>query len=518
LITLFIGRPSPAKLVGAVAAVLTLIVALVVMAPASPSLAAGQGPCDIYAAAGTPCVAAHSTVRALYSSYSGNLYQVRRSSDSSTRNIAVLAAGGYANAAAQDSFCAGTTCVITIIYDQSGHGNDLAYQGSGGAGGKDTPATATTESLTVSGNKVYSLYINPGNSYWHNGSNSGMPKGSSPQGIYMVTSGTHVNSGCCFDYGNSETGRTADGAGAMDAIYFGTSCWFGGCTGAGPWVQADLEYGLFPGGSSSWNPNQRAFTNRYVTAMEKNNGTTQMALKGGNAQSGGLTTLYSGSLPSGYNPMKKQGAIVLGSGGDCCATNTNQSLGTFYEGAIVAGYPSDATENSVQANIVASGYASVSNPFTAGSRVSLQATTSGYTNDYLTHSGTAVSIAAVSSGSTTTAKTAATWIVRSGLGNSSCISFESADTSGSYLRHSGFRLYLNANDGSSLFAQDATFCPVNGNSGSNWSFQSANYSAKYIRHYSLSVYVASNGGSNSWDATGNWTADTTWVKASPWTP
>ena len=44
----------------------------------------------------------------------------------------------------------------------------------------------------------------------------------------MVTSGTHVNNGCCFDYGNSETDRKADTAGAMDAIYFGTSCWFRG--------------------------------------------------------------------------------------------------------------------------------------------------------------------------------------------------------------------------------------------------------------------------------------------------
>ncbi len=95
-----------------------------------PSAGAGSGPCDIYAAGGTPCVAAHSTIRALYRSYSGNLYQVRRSSDNATRDIGVLAAGGYANAAAQDSFCSGTTCVITVVYDQSGHGNDLWYQGS----------------------------------------------------------------------------------------------------------------------------------------------------------------------------------------------------------------------------------------------------------------------------------------------------------------------------------------------------------------------------------------------------
>ncbi|WP_051450357.1 arabinofuranosidase catalytic domain-containing protein [Actinospica robiniae] len=320
--------------------------------------AASQGPCDIYAAGGTPCVAAHSTVRALYAAYDGALYQVRRSSDGTTANIGVSTVGGSADAQAQDAFCANTSCVITIIYDQSGHGNDLAYQGSGGAGGDDTPASATRESLTVGGSKVYSLYVNPGNSYWHNGSSSGIPKGSSPQGAYMVTSGTHVNGGCCFDYGNSETDRKADGAGAMDAINFSTSCWFGGCSGSGPWVQADLEYGLFSGGSQSWNSGQRAFTNSYVTAMLKNNGTTQMAIKGGNAQSGGLTTLWNGSLPPGYNPMHQQGAVILGSGGDCCATGSNLSQGTFYEGAIVAGYPSDATDAAVQANIVAAGYGS----------------------------------------------------------------------------------------------------------------------------------------------------------------
>jgi non-reducing end alpha-L-arabinofuranosidase len=81
--------------------------------------------------------------------------------------------------------------VITVVYDQSGHGNDLAYQGPGGAGGQDTPSSATSESLTVGGSKAYSLYINPRNGYWHNGSSSGMPTGSHPQGTYMVTSGTH---------------------------------------------------------------------------------------------------------------------------------------------------------------------------------------------------------------------------------------------------------------------------------------------------------------------------------------
>jgi hypothetical protein len=319
-----------------------------------------SGPCDIYAAGGTPCVAAHSTTRALLHAYSGRLYQVRRASDSGTRDIGVLSTGGAADAAAQDAFCAGSTCVVTVVYDQSGHGNDLWYQGSTVVPGssQSSPARATSESLTVGGSKAYSLYINPGNSYWRDGHLTGVPTGSAPEGMYMVTSGTHVNNGCCFDYGNSETTRKADAAGAMDAINFGTQCWFGGCSGTGPWVQADLEWGLYPGGSQSWNSNQRAFTSKFVTATLKNNGTSRFAMKGSNAQSGSLYTLWDGGLPGGYSPMKKQGAIILGSGGDCCKPGggANLSAGTFYEGAMVAGYPSDATENAVQANIVAAGY------------------------------------------------------------------------------------------------------------------------------------------------------------------
>src|SRR5271155_2505095 len=83
-----------------------------------------QGPCDIYAAAGDPCVAAHSTTRALYASYNGPLYQILRQAAGKTLNIgvvqpgasAVADAGGCADAAAQDEFCANTYCWITIVY------------------------------------------------------------------------------------------------------------------------------------------------------------------------------------------------------------------------------------------------------------------------------------------------------------------------------------------------------------------------------------------------------------------
>ena len=54
-------------------------------------------------------MAAYSTVRALYAAYDGPLYQVKRASDGATANVGLLSAGGYANAAEQDVFCAHTT-------------------------------------------------------------------------------------------------------------------------------------------------------------------------------------------------------------------------------------------------------------------------------------------------------------------------------------------------------------------------------------------------------------------------
>ena len=138
----------------------------VLVAGGAPAGAAANGPVRHLRAAGTPCVAAHSTTRALYATYNGPLYQVRRASDNATTNISPLSAGGIANAAAQDSFCAGTTCVITEIYDQSGHGNNLTQApGGGAAGGPDNLANATAAPVTVGGHKAYGVFVAPGTGY-----------------------------------------------------------------------------------------------------------------------------------------------------------------------------------------------------------------------------------------------------------------------------------------------------------------------------------------------------------------
>ena len=476
------------------------------------------GPCDIYSSAGTPCVAAHGTTRALYSAYSGALYQVKRGSDGATTDIAPLSAGGVANAAAQDSFCASTTCLITIIYDQSGRGNHLRQAPPGGfngpeANGYDNLASATGAPVTLKGQKAYGVFMSPGTGYSNNAA-SGIATGDAAEGMYAVLDGTHYNGACCFDYGNAEVSSLDTGNGHMEAIYFGDCTGWGTGSGSGPWLMADLENGLFSGSSAGQNTGDPSISSRFLTAVVKGKA-NQWAIRGADSTSGSsLSTYYSGARPSGgYNPMSKEGAIILGIGGD----NSNGAQGTFYEGVMTSGYPSDVTENSVQANIAAAKYAVsslTSGPaLTVGNSISLRATTACCTTRYLTHNSSNTIITdVVSSSSSTTLKQQATWVVRTGLGNSGCFSFESKDTAGSYIRHSNFALLLAANDGTKQFHEDATFCPQTGlNSAQVNSIRSWNYPTRFLRHYNNVAYIASNGGVHTFDATGTYNDDVSWV-------
>ena len=76
----------------------------------------------------------------------------------------------------------------------------------------------------------------------------------------------------------------------------------------------------------------------------------QYEIRAADAQSAtDLTTAYNGNSPK---PWNNGGAIILGIGGD----NSNSSAGTFYEGALTAGRPADATDLLVLKNIRAAGY------------------------------------------------------------------------------------------------------------------------------------------------------------------
>lgn len=203
---------------------------------------AAAAPCDIYASGGTPCVAAHGTTRALYKAFSGPLYQVKRAKDNSTTDIHPLTAGDVANATTQDAFCSGTTCVITIIYDQSGRGNHLTRAPAGafpstGPNGADELASATGAPITLNGHKAYGVFIPPGTGYRNNNA-SGTATGDEAEGMYAVIDGTHFNGLCCFDYGNAETNSRDTGNGHMEAIHFSNGS-FG--TGIGPFITVDVS-------------------------------------------------------------------------------------------------------------------------------------------------------------------------------------------------------------------------------------------------------------------------------------
>ncbi len=75
--------------------------------------------------------------------------------------------------------------------------------------------------IHVGGHAVYGVYIAAGDGY-RDDHTSGIATGNSSEGEYAVLDGTHFNNGCCFDYGNAETNNDDDGAGTMEAIYFGT--------------------------------------------------------------------------------------------------------------------------------------------------------------------------------------------------------------------------------------------------------------------------------------------------------
>jgi len=328
-----------------------------------------QGPCDIYAAAGVSCVAAHSTTRALYASYNGPLYQVLRQSDGKTLDIGVVQpgalprpdAGGYADAAAQDAFCANTYCWISKVYDQSDKHNDLIQAPRGGfsgpaLGGFNNLPLATMAPITIMGHKAYGVFIEPGMGLRQNDV-KGTAVDDQAEGQYWVVNGLHFNSGCCFDYGNAEIDSRDDDNGTMETTYFGDAPWWYHGNPSGPWVMTDQENNLVgcvnPDGTNLC-PNLPNISWRFVTAMAKGEPHHWTSM-GGDAQRGSLQVMFDGPrVNATYDPMRKQGAILLGNGGD----NSNGSQGTFYEGAMTAAgtFPPDATDQLVQANIVAAGY------------------------------------------------------------------------------------------------------------------------------------------------------------------
>ncbi|MCJ2013900.1 AbfB domain-containing protein [Methylobacterium sp. J-076] len=133
----------------------------------------------------------------------------------------------------------------------------------------------------------------------------------------------------------------------------------------------------------------------------------------------------------------------------------------------------------------------------AGTPVSLQA--SNFPTYYLMNAGGTVKLAVPGS---TADRQQATFRVVTGLTGQG-VSFASSTTAGQYLRHQNFQGYVQGNDGSDGFKQDATFTQVNSlagscscTSGQCVSYQSVNYPGMYLRHRNFSLGLAQPDGSD----------------------
>lgn len=91
------------------------------------------------------------------------------------------------------------------------------------------------------------------------------------------------------------------------------------------------------------------------------------------------------------------------------------------------------------------------------------------------------------------------WVVRSGLANGGCQSFESTDWPGYFLRHSAMRIRMDRRDGSGQFDQDATFCPrppLTGRQGGQAvTLEALNLPGHFMVHRAFGLMVAPNDGS-----------------------
>ncbi len=318
------------------------------------------GPCDIYEAGGTPCVAAHSTVRSLYSKYEGPLYQLTCGEDGETIDI-YADKDGYADVETHERFCEGRVCYISVIYDQSGMENHLMQAAPGTFDGPakgmfNTLPLADMAPVSVNGHKAYGVYIMPGMGFRNNNAR-GLAIEDEPEGIYSVVDGSHFDSGCCFDYGNASTNGTAVGTGTMETTYYGTSTAWGSGNGEGPWIMSDFESGLFSGYHHKVNDVPSIDSWPFVSIFVNGGGGNHWDLRGADASSDYLTIFYEGPRPhtpdsDAYYPMSKKGGLLLGNGGD----NGNGSAGTFFEGAMTVGYPTDEAINLVQKNIAEQKY------------------------------------------------------------------------------------------------------------------------------------------------------------------
>ncbi|MFI9382519.1 AbfB domain-containing protein [Kutzneria sp. NPDC052558] len=145
---------------------------------------------------------------------------------------------------------------------------------------------------------------------------------------------------------------------------------------------------------------------------------------------------------------------------------------------------------------------------------SLQATTevTEVRGSYAVSAGGDVNIWFGEAGTNGTATIAdATWKVVAGLADPNCFSLESATVAGSFVRQHDLRVRLEANDGTTGFKNDATWCTRPALDGSaDVSLESKAQPGRYLRHMNGGLWVGNDSGQNPSDSGYLFKNDATW--------
>jgi hypothetical protein len=333
----------------------------------------GGLPGDVAKAAGTPFVAAHAMTRTLFTSYTGPLFQALRVSDNQTKDIGIVTATGLADLSTLNTFCSGTTCKVTTLYDQSGNGNDMwrADDPTKNQPGTNKPCDLMAIDYWQMSDGTKVPVVTATGDMWRSKAQclrnrdktKNMPTGSKPQTEYAVFHAKFLNAGCCFNYGNTNNAIAYSGPGTLSSLNFSQITFWSKGTGNGPWPMVDFETGVYTGNigkcgsgipssvdctSTGENANP-SVTFDIVTTFFKHNGVDHWALKTGNAKTGALAVNVDlNALPKGYSPLKQLGGLGLGEGG----AGDSGGDGGFSEGAVMAGETSNTTDDAIQKSIV----------------------------------------------------------------------------------------------------------------------------------------------------------------------
>jgi hypothetical protein len=217
----------------------------------------------------------------------------------------------------------------------------------------DFESSATKDAITAGGHRVHPLNMEPREGYRLARQGDGIPRGTEPLSVYMLADGTHSGTGCCWELGDSPAGSQSFSE--PTSLLLGSQVTSGGSVvsggvGDGPWFMADFGSAAVTAGSPPYpNPNNASLAVKLALGFLKTGAQSWTLRTADAATASAVTTVYQGAVP---RPINNAGSVVLG----VDSHNGNNSAGTFYEGALIAGVPADATDLAVLRNIQAAGY------------------------------------------------------------------------------------------------------------------------------------------------------------------